>query len=144
MNAKSFFCEKGANLQFLEKLSPYIGVSDKFFLKSVKSLNRIFWVIEYWLKFLEYQIWSTNTKLLFLEKWENSCNSSKDLSLYWNFLQICFEVCQNPNSIFLVYQVLVQGFSMPNLVGEYKIIFVGRQRKAWDSVKTFSLYWYFL
>ena len=52
-NTQSFFWENGTNLQILEKLSPYIGVSDKFVLKSVKSLNRIFWVIEYWLKFLE-------------------------------------------------------------------------------------------
>ena len=83
-------------------------------------------------------------KTTFLEKWENPWNSSKALSLYWNFLQICFEVCQNPNSNFLGYQVLVEGFSMPNLVGEYKIIFVGKQGKAWGFVKTFSPYWRFL
>ena len=71
MNTKSFFWESEAKLETLLKLSPYIGVSYKFVLKSIKSLNRIFVVIGYWFKALECQIWSTNTKPFF---WENEAN----------------------------------------------------------------------
>ena len=64
MNAKSFFWENVANRKTLQNLSSYVGISYKFFLKSVKSLNPLFWVIKYWFKAFEYQIWSTNTKSL--------------------------------------------------------------------------------
>ena len=51
-NIKPFFWESEKNRGTLQKLSPYNGVSYKFVLKSVESLNRIFWVIEYWFKAL--------------------------------------------------------------------------------------------
>ena len=63
-NTKPFFLESETNLGTLQKVSPYTGVSYRFLLKSAKGLNRIFWVIEYWFKALECQIWSTNTKPL--------------------------------------------------------------------------------
>ena len=47
---KTIFLGKWYNLGTIQKLSLYIGVSYKFVLKSIKSLNRIFWVIEYWFK----------------------------------------------------------------------------------------------
>ena len=56
MNTKPFFWESEAKLQTLQKFSPYIGVSFKFVLNSVKRLNRIsFWAVEYWSKTLECQ-----------------------------------------------------------------------------------------
>ena len=51
-NIKPFFWESEKNHGTLQKLSPYNGLSYKFVLKSVESLNRIFWVIEYWFKAL--------------------------------------------------------------------------------------------
>ena len=66
------FWESEAKLQTLQNFSPYIGVSFKFVLNSVKRLNRIFfWAVEYWSKTLECQIWSTNTKAFF---WESETN----------------------------------------------------------------------
>ena len=61
-NTKSFFSQDQAKSESLQKLSPFIGVSHQFVLKSVKSLNRIFLAMEYRFKALECQIWSTNTK----------------------------------------------------------------------------------
>ena len=61
------FWESEAKLQTLQKFSPYIWISYKLVLKSLKSLNRIFWKIEYWFKALEWQIWSMNTKPFFWE-----------------------------------------------------------------------------
>ena len=49
-------------MKTLQNLFLYIGVSYEFVLKSVKGVNRIFGVTEYWFKALQYQIWSTNTK----------------------------------------------------------------------------------
>ena len=42
------------------------------------------------------------------------------------------------------YGILVQGFKIPNLVEEYKTIFLGNRGKPWNSPKTFSLYLSFL
>ena len=67
-NTNLSFWESKINLGTLEKLFPYIGVSYKFVLKSVKSLNRIFWAMDYLFKALQCQIWSTNTKSFF---WKN-------------------------------------------------------------------------
>ena len=58
-NTKPFSWESEKNLETLHKLSAYIGVSYKFVLKSVKGLNRISRVIEYWFKALECRIWLT-------------------------------------------------------------------------------------
>ena len=67
-NTNLSFWESKINLGTLEKLFPYIGVSYKFVLKSAKSLNRIFWAMDYSFKALQCQIWSTNTKSFF---WKN-------------------------------------------------------------------------
>ena len=67
INTKPFFWESEANLETLQKVSPYIGVSYKFVLTFVKILNRILWVIPYWFKTLDCEIWSTNTKSFFLK-----------------------------------------------------------------------------
>ena len=66
-NRKLFFWESKTKLETLQKLFPYIEVSFKFALKSVKTLNRVFWAMEYWFKAWECQIWLTNTKPFFWE-----------------------------------------------------------------------------
>ena len=38
-----------------------------------------------------------------------------------------FEVCKNRKSNLLSYGILVQGFIMPNLVNEYKTIFLDKR-----------------
>ena len=68
-------------LETLKNFSPYIGVSFKFVSKSVKNLNRIFSVIEYWFEALEWQICWTNTKLFLWETEKNLGNLQK-LSYY--------------------------------------------------------------
>ena len=80
-NTKSFFWESEAKLEPLPKLSPYIGVFNESVLKSVKDLNRTFWVIEYWFKASECQIWSTNTKTIFWES-ETVLGTLQKLSPY--------------------------------------------------------------
>ena len=136
-NAKPFFWESEANLETLHKLSPYIWVSYKFVLKSVKSLNRILWATKYWFKTLKCQIWFTNTKPFFLGKRGSRWDAPKTFSLYLSFLKIYFEVCQKPKSNLMSYRILVQGFKMPNLVDEYKTIFLGKRGKHWNSPKAF-------
>ena len=39
---------------------------------------------------------------------------------------------------------MAQAFKTPKLVDEYKIIFLGKRGKRWNSSKTFSLYLSFL
>ena len=94
-NTKPFFWESKAHIKTLQNFSPYIWVSYKFVLKSVKSLNRILWATECWFKALKCQIWLTNTKPF---SWENEANleTLQKLSMYVSFLSICFEVCQKP------------------------------------------------
>ena len=48
--AKPFLWKSEVNLETFQQPSPYIGVSYKFILKSAKSLNQIFWAMEYWFK----------------------------------------------------------------------------------------------
>ena len=97
---KPFFWESEVKLQTLQKLSPYIRVSYKFVLKSVKDLNRIFWVIEYWFKAVECQIWSTNTKAIFWKS-ETILGTLQKLSPYtgvaYKFVLKC---AKNRNRIF--------------------------------------------
>ena len=47
-NTKPFFWESEARLKTLQKLFFCIGGSYKFFLRSVKSLNQLFWAVEYY------------------------------------------------------------------------------------------------
>ena len=46
MNTKPFFWKSETNLETLQNLFLHIGVSSEFVLKSVKGLNRIFWLTE--------------------------------------------------------------------------------------------------
>ena len=95
------FWESEAKLQTLQNFSPYIGVSFKFVLNSVKRLNRIFyWAVEYWSKTLECQIWSTNTKAFFWES-ETNLGTLQKISPYigvtYKFVLKC---AKNQNRIF--------------------------------------------
>ena len=90
----------------------------KSFLKSVKSLNRISWVMEYWLIAFLCQIWLTNINTFF---WESVSNLG-----------------------YLRDSMFVQDFIMVNLVNKYKIFFLENRGKPWNSPKTFSLHWSFL
>ena len=59
---------------------------------SMKTINRIFWVIEYWLKTLEYESWSANTKLFFWEteaKFETLQKLSPYLWVTYRFVLKC-------------------------------------------------------
>ena len=94
MNTKPFFWESKANIETLQNFSLYIWGSYWFVLKSVKSLNRIWWATEYWFKALKCQIWLTNTKTTFLGKQGKPWNAPKTFSLYWSFLWSCFEAWQ--------------------------------------------------
>ena len=80
-------------------------------------------------------------KTVFLGKWSKPCNSPKISSLSWSFLKICFEVCEKPKSNHLSHGILVEGFIMPNVVDEYKTIFLGKRVKPWISL---FLHWSFL
>ena len=59
---KPFFWESDRNFDSFQKLFPNIWASYKFVLRSVNSLNRIFWGTEYWFNALKCQIWLTNQK----------------------------------------------------------------------------------
>ena len=83
-------------------------------------------------------------KTIFLGKLGKFWNLPKPFSVYWSFLQICFEVWQNPKLNLMGHGMLIQGLRMQNLVDEYKTIFLGRRGKLWSSSKIFSLYWSFL
>ena len=48
--AKTIFVKNETNLETFQKRFPYTRVSYKSVLKSVKSLNRFFWAMEFWLK----------------------------------------------------------------------------------------------
>ena len=84
-NTTSFLWENQTKLQSLQKLCPYIRVSCKFVLISVKILNAILLVMEYWFNAIECQIWLTN-KRSFFGKMRQSVKLSKTFYLYWSFL----------------------------------------------------------
>ena len=56
------FLGSESSLKTLRKVLPHIGVSYNFLLKSVKSLNRMFWLIEYWYESKKCQICSATIK----------------------------------------------------------------------------------
>ena len=66
---------------------------------------------------------------IFLGKQDKPWNSSKIFFLYWSDLSICFEVRQTLKSDLLGHGILVQDFRIPNLVDEYKTIFLESQTK---------------
>ena len=98
-NTKPSFSESKANIETLQKLSPYFWVTYEFNLKSVESLNQILWAKEYWFKALKYQIWLTNTESFF---WENETNTEtfEKLSPYiWIFYKFYLKSVKSLNQI---------------------------------------------
>ena len=75
------FHRSEAKPKTLKKLTPYIAFSYKFLFKTVKNLSRIFSVIEYWIKALEWKICWTNAKL-FLWETEKNLGTLQKLSSY--------------------------------------------------------------
>ena len=83
---KKVFLESEANLKTFKKFLVHNGVSYKFVFKSVKSLTRIFWMIEYWWKAQKQENLVDKCKTIFLGKWGN----------IWNF----FHMSQFPINLF--------------------------------------------
>ena len=127
-----------ADLEIFQKLFYHIGVTYTLVLESFKSVNRNFWVIEYWYKTLKCKIWSTKTKPLFWKKQANLETFQKILPIL-QFPIFFFEVCQKPNSNLQSDWILVEGLKIPNLLNEYKTIFLGKLRNHWYLPK-FLLY----
>ena len=103
-NTKPFSWESEKNLETLHKLSAYIGVSYKFVLKSVKGLNRISRVIEYWFKALECRIWLTSTKPFFWVS-EGKLKNLQKLSPYLGVsYKFALKSVKSLNRIFWVFE----------------------------------------
>ena len=68
-------------------------------------------------------------KTISLGKGDKPSNSAKIFSLYWIFPKFHFELCQKLRLNLLHHGILVQGFTMPPLVNEYKTIFLGKLGK---------------
>ena len=108
-NTRPFFWEIEANLEPPEKLSPYIGIYYNFVLKSVKSLNRIFWIMEHWFKALEWQIWFMIKKHFFRSRRNLWALQKLSPCIGVSFKKF-FEVFEKPKSNILSYWILVQSF----------------------------------
>ena len=80
----------------------------------------------------------------FLGKRDKRLYSFENFSLYFSFPWIYFKVCQNRKWSCMSLGIEVRDFKIPNLVDEYKIIFLGKWHKRWNSSKTFSVYFHFL
>ena len=143
-NAKPFFRESETNLYTLfENFSLYLNFQQtcvqvcqkpKLNLLSLGIMVEGFKISNL---FDEY-------KTIFLGKRGKRWNSWKTYSIYLNFLKICFWVCQKSILNLLGLGIMVQGLKMPNLSDKYKIIFLGKWEKRWNSWKTFSVYFNFL
>ena len=87
----------------------------------------------------------TTTSLVDINKaifWRNlgrRWNSPKTFSLYWSFPKSYFAFCQKAKANHLSDWILIQGIRMPNLVEEYKTIFLGNRGKPWELFKYFYL-----
>ena len=92
-----FSLESKTDLEIFQKISAHIGVIYKPVLESVKTLNPIFEVTEYWYKAEKCQIWSTNTKPYFWENLTLKFSKKKFCPPYWSFLKSYSEVFQKCN-----------------------------------------------
>ena len=105
------------------RLPSHIG---KFVLGCLKNLNRIFWAIQYWYKAQKWKTWSTNTKLIVLES-EAILKTFWKLSLYIVISnKFVLKSFIKGKSKILSDTILVQGLKIPNLLNEYKEIFLGK------------------
>ena len=99
-NTKSFFRESEENVETIQKFSPYICVSYKFVLKSVKILNRISWATESSFKSLKCQIRLTNTKPFLWQSKANVETLQKCFSYIGVSYKLVLESVKRRNRIF--------------------------------------------
>ena len=153
INTKPLFWKSHANVETLQKLSPYILVSYKFVLKSAKSLNRILWATEYWLNALKFQIRLTNTKPLFWESETNVETLQKRFPCIWVSykyvlksvkiliriswaIESCFKALKwqfwltNTKPFFWESEANVKSLQKSTLIFEFRIKFFWSLRKA--------------
>ena len=131
-NTKSCFWESEEKLQTLQKLSPYISFSHKFVVKPVKSLNRIFWAMQYCFRTLECRIWSTNTKP-FLWESEGKLETLLKLSLYIGvYYKIVLKFVKTLSRIFWVMEYWLKDW-------ECQIWLTIAQPFFWESEQSLKL-----
>ena len=131
-NTKRFFRESEANVETLLKHFPYLWVSYKFVLKSVKSLNRILWTTEYWFKALKCKIWLTTTQPYFSKSKANV----ETLQKRSPYIGVSYKfVLKSVKSLNWILWATEYWFKA--LVEEYKTSFLGKQGRRWSSSKTF-------
>ena len=85
-NTKPFFWENEANVETLQKSSPYIWVFYKFVLKSVKNSKSNLMSFGILVQGFKMPVLIDKYKTIFLEKRGKRWNSSKTFSLYLGFL----------------------------------------------------------
>ena len=106
----SIFLEKrGKPWNFLKNFS-HIGVSYKFVFKSAKSLNWIFWVIEYWCKAQKCNVGSMNAKTF-------PGKTRQTFSLYWKispYIGIFYKfVLKSPKSLNRIIWMIEYWYKAP-------------------------------
>ena len=83
-NTKAFSWKRKANLETFQILLSHIRVSFKLDLEFFKSLNRIFWWIDYLHEATTSQVWLGNTKSFISEK--EVIDFLKIFFSYWSYL----------------------------------------------------------
>ena len=111
-NTKPFFRKSKANVESLHKRCPYIWISYKFVLKSVKMLNQISWATESWFKALKWQIWLTITKPFFWESEANAETLQKPFPYIWVFYKF---VLKSGEHLSLLWLLLFRIFCLLNI-----------------------------
>ena len=128
INTKSFLWESETKFGSIPKLSHYIRFSYKFVWKSVKTLNGIFWSIEYCYKTLESQVWLTNTNLF---SWGNKSKleTLKNVSPY---IGVSFKfVSKSVNSLNRFFSVIEYWFK----AFEWQICWTNTELFLWETEK---------
>ena len=137
---KCIICEKGRQIIKVSKIFLSIfEFPEKFFLKSVKSLNRIFWATEYWFKALKCQIWLTNTKPFF---WESEANleTLQKLSLYiWVSYKFVLKFVKSLNRIFWAMEYLFKALKCQIVLANTEPFFWKREAN-FEILQKFSPY----
>ena len=139
MNKKTVFWESKGNLEAIQKLSSYTGVSHQLILKFFKSFNQFSGPLN---------ICSRLCNAKFARKIENHYSENSRLTLKTStkvllileFPIISFEVCENPKLNLLSDRILVQSFLMGSLVEKNKTIFLGNHVKPRNFWKTVTFY----
>ena len=138
---KLFFWKSEANIETFQKLLSHIGVPYKLVLGSIKSLNRIFWVIEYWYKAQKCKIWSTNAKLFFWKSEANLEASQKICSQFVVSYKFLLKSVKSLNQTWAIeYQRKFKKAKFRRRMNT-KPFFWDKPGKLWNFPKTFLPYW---